>query len=63
MNAALLLAIGLGTAVVAIVWFLFMAPLENDMHERRMEMIRRKIEKREEKLKAQCGDDSRSDEV
>ena len=40
--------IGLAVALIAIVWFFFMAPLEKQMHERQMEMIRKKLEKREQ---------------
>ena len=43
-----ILLIGFVAAVVAFVWYFFMAPLEKEMHERRMEMIRKKIEKREQ---------------
>lgn len=36
-------------AVLAgLVWHFFMAPLEKQMHDRKLEMIRRKIEKREQ---------------
>ena len=48
MNTGLLLVIGLAIAVVVLVWFFFMAPLEKQMHERRLEMIQRKIEKRQQ---------------
>ena len=48
MNGGLLIVIGVAAAVIALVWFFFMAPLEKEMHERRMEMIRRKIEKRQQ---------------
>jgi len=34
--------------LVGVVWHFFMAPLEKQMHERRLEMIQRKIEKREQ---------------
>ena len=51
MNTGLLLVIGLAIAVVALVWFFFMAPLEKQMHERRLEMIQRKIEKRQQTAK------------
>ena len=42
--------------LIAVVWFFFIAPLEKQMHERRMEMIRRKIEKREQAINRQASD-------
>jgi hypothetical protein len=52
-----LLLIGFVAAVIAIVWFFFMAPLEKEMHERRMELIRKKIEKREQSLRERSDGD------
>ena len=37
-------------AVIALVWYFFIVPLGRQDHERRLEMIRRKIEKREGRL-------------
>jgi hypothetical protein len=42
-----ILAFGLIIALSAIVWFFFMAPLGREQHERELEMIRRKLERRE----------------
>jgi hypothetical protein len=42
-----ILAFGLIIALGAIVWFFFMAPLGRERHERELEMIRRKLERRE----------------
>lgn len=42
--------------LIGVVWHFFMAPLEKQMHERRLEMIRRKIEKREQ-AKGEKADD------
>lgn len=47
MTNLLILILGFGAVLVAVVWFFFMAPLEKQMHQRRMEMIQKKIAKRE----------------
>lgn len=44
-----LLVFGIAAVLVAIVWFFFMAPLEKDYHDRKLEMIRKKIEQREQR--------------
>ena len=49
-NTGILVVIGLAIGGIALVWFFFMAPLEKQMHERRLEMIQRKIEKRQQAL-------------
>lgn len=57
MNTGILVVLGLAIAVVALVWFFFMAPLEKQMHERRLEMIRKKIEKRQQALGEQSDEE------
>lgn len=42
-----LLALGLLLGLAALVWYFFMAPLGRERHERELEMIRRKLERRE----------------
>lgn len=56
MTTGIILVIGLGAAVVALVWFFFIAPMEKQMHDRRMEMIKRKIAKRKTQLQEQAGE-------
>ncbi len=41
----------IGVALVLIFWFLFVAPMERRMHERKMEVMRRKLERNEERLR------------
>ena len=41
----------IGIALVVILWFLFVAPMERQMHERRMQLMRRKLECNEERLR------------
>ena len=41
----------IGIILVVIFWFLFVAPMERRMHERKMELLRRKLERNEERLK------------
>lgn len=41
----------IGIAFVVIFWFLFIAPMERRMHERKMELMRRKLERNEKRLR------------
>lgn len=47
---------GIAAVLIAVVWFFFMAPLEKQMHERQMEMIQKKLEKRRQQA-AERGDE------
>jgi preprotein translocase subunit YajC len=40
-----------GIVLVLIFWFLIVAPMERRMHERRMELMRRRLERNEERLR------------
>ncbi len=42
----------IGVALVVIFWFLFVAPMERRMHERKIELMRRKLERNEERLRS-----------
>lgn len=39
----------LGLALVVVFWFLFVAPVERQMHKRKTELMRRKLERNEER--------------
>lgn len=41
----------IGAILVIVVWFLFIAPMERRVHERKMELMRRKLERNDERLK------------
>jgi preprotein translocase subunit YajC len=41
----------IGVVLVVVVWFLFIAPMERRMHDRKMELMRRKLVRNEERLK------------
>lgn len=41
----------IGIILVVIFWFLFVAPMDRRMHERKMELMRRKLERNEERLR------------
>jgi len=41
----------IGIALVVIFWFLFVAPMERRMHERKMELMRRKLVRNEQRLR------------
>jgi F0F1-type ATP synthase membrane subunit b/b' len=37
--------------IFAVVWFVFMVPMEKGLHKRRMELIQKKLREKEERLK------------
>lgn len=37
--------------IFAVVWFVFMVPMEKGLHKRRMELIQKKLRENEERLK------------
>lgn len=39
--------------IFAVVWFVFMVPMEKGLHKRRMELIQKKLREKEERLKQQ----------
>ena len=41
----------IGAILVVVVWLLFIAPMESRVHERKMELMRRKLERNDERLK------------
>jgi uncharacterized membrane protein (DUF106 family) len=41
----------IGIVLTVIFWFLFVAPMERRMHERKMKMMKRKLARNEERLK------------
>jgi hypothetical protein len=52
-------------ALVLIIWFLFVAPMEKQMHRRKIELMKRKIERNEERIrqeKGTCRGDDRGDD-
>jgi hypothetical protein len=40
--------------VFAVVWFVFMLPMEKGLHKRRMELLQRKLVQNEERLKREA---------
>jgi len=46
------LALGLFLGLAALVWYFFMLPLGRERHERELELIRRKLERREAERQA-----------
>jgi len=41
----------IGIALTAIVWFLFVVPMERDLHRRKMELMKQKLARNEERLR------------
>jgi len=41
----------IGVLLVVIFWFLFVAPMERQVHERKMDLMRRKLERNEGRLR------------
>jgi flagellar biosynthesis/type III secretory pathway M-ring protein FliF/YscJ len=56
-NDAELAMIGLVIVILifcfALIWFIFMVPMERGMYKRRMELLRKKLEQNEERLRRQ----------
>jgi hypothetical protein len=46
------LALGLFLGLGALIWYFFMLPLGRERHERELELIRRKLERREAERRA-----------
>lgn len=55
------LSLGVIAAVAVAIWYFFMVPLGKERHERELELIRRKLAKREANRDA--GDSTSSDRV
>jgi hypothetical protein len=47
--------------VFAVIWFLFMVPMEKGLHHRRMELIQRRLREKEEQLKREQAAQRRDD--
>jgi F0F1-type ATP synthase membrane subunit b/b' len=52
--------------IFAVVWFVFMVPMEKGLHKRRMELIQKKLREKEERLKqrqreARTAEEARND--
>jgi hypothetical protein len=43
----------------AVVWFVFMLPMEKELHKRRMELLQRKLVQNEERLKREAAGKAR----
>lgn len=41
----------IGVVSVVVVWFLFVGPMERRVHERKFELMKRKLERNEERLR------------
>jgi hypothetical protein len=41
----------IGIALTVIFWFLFVAPMERRMHQRKLDLMKRKLERNEERLR------------
>ncbi len=41
----------IGVVLVVVVWFLFFAPMERQVHDRKFELMKRKLERNDERLK------------
>lgn len=49
--AMLALVIIILVLLFAVIWFVFMVPMEKGLHKRRMELIQRKIREKEERMR------------
>ena len=53
--------LGIGSVVVALVWFLLVVPAERRYHERKLHAIQEQIRRREEILNSEKSDAANSD--
>lgn len=49
--------------IFAVVWFVFMLPMEKGLHKRRMELLQRKLLQNEERLRRGAGEQARVESV
>jgi flagellar biosynthesis/type III secretory pathway M-ring protein FliF/YscJ len=49
--AMLGLALTIMILIFAMIWFVFMVPMEKGLHKRRMELLQRKLQQNEERLR------------
>lgn len=47
----------IGMVLILTFWFLIVAPMEKRMHERKMELMKRKLERNEERLRNMKSDE------
>ncbi|MBT8080566.1 MAG: type II secretion system protein M [Gammaproteobacteria bacterium] len=52
----------IGSIVVALIWFLFVAPAERRHHERKLQAVQEQIRRRQEKLNEQSAGEKTADE-
>jgi type II secretory pathway component PulM len=45
------LALAILILALAVIWFVFMRPMDQGLHNRRMEMLRRRLQQNEERLR------------
>jgi type II secretory pathway component PulM len=48
----------IGIALTVIFWFLFVAPMERRMHQRKMDLMQKKLARNEERLRKQRAGDN-----
>ena len=46
----------LGFVLILVIWFVFVAPMERQMHDRKMQLMKRRLARNEERLKQQESD-------
>jgi flagellar biosynthesis/type III secretory pathway M-ring protein FliF/YscJ len=44
--------------IFAVVWFFFMVPMEKGLHKRRMELLQRKLQQNEERLRREADEEA-----
>ena len=49
--------------IFAVVWFVFMLPMEKGLHKRRMELLQRRLVQNEERLGREAGEKARAESV
>jgi flagellar biosynthesis/type III secretory pathway M-ring protein FliF/YscJ len=49
--------------IFAVVWFFFLVPMEKGLHKRRMELLRKKLQQNEERLRREADERSNRNSV
>jgi hypothetical protein len=50
----------IGLALVLIIWFVFVVPVEKRMHQRKMDLVKRRLRRNEERLRREDASDDES---
>jgi flagellar biosynthesis/type III secretory pathway M-ring protein FliF/YscJ len=55
------LVLAIMVLIFAVVWFVFMLPMERDLHKRRVELLQRKLLQNEQRLRREADEEDRKE--